>query len=213
MNTSATSASTINGRSSLEPLILCHVAVQILTKVRFLIALSLVLSSGILPLKIIIVFFPKQQWQPCYLMIYDFYRIEYQKRTYINILWSTYSRIIQKESPMLICIPDISGFMDFSQTNLALSTKINPSQLNKIIYFTKVGYKVSEIVGDTVLLFKMGKMPSSEALIDQCKMFYTEFYKQRDILLKLNKDASIPEILILNYPTLWIRYSPYPSCK
>ena len=98
-----------------------------------------------------------------------------------------------KGSPMLICIPDISGFTEFmSETNFELSSKIIPALLNQIIYTNEIGLKVSEIEGDAVLFFKTGEMPSLEKLIEQCRVFYTEFYTE-----------TIPEILglkiILHY--------------
>lgn len=111
-------------------------------------------------------------------------------------------------SPMLICIPDISGFTEFlSETDFELSSKIIPALLNKIIYANEIGLKVSEIEGDAVLFFKTGDLPSLQKLIDQCRLFYIEFYKQLDELqemYKKNKDAaSIPKILglkiILHY--------------
>ncbi|TVZ16054.1 DUF2652 domain-containing protein [Maribacter sp. MAR_2009_72] len=113
-----------------------------------------------------------------------------------------------KGSPMLICIPDISGFTEFmSETDFELSSKIIPALLNQIIYTNEIGLKVSEIEGDAVLFFKTGKMPSLEKLIHQCRVFYTEFYKELDALRKKHNDnadaASIPDILglkiILHY--------------
>ena len=113
-----------------------------------------------------------------------------------------------KGSPMLICIPDISGFTEFmSETDFDLSSKIIPALLNQIIYTNTIGLKVSEIEGDAVLFYKTGKMPSLQKLIDQCKEFYTEFYKEIGALrekYKKNKDAdAIPELLglkiILHY--------------
>ncbi len=109
---------------------------------------------------------------------------------------------------MLICIPDISGFTEFmSETDFELSSKIIPSLLNQIIYSNEIGLKVSEIEGDAVLFFKTGKLPSLEKIINQCKLFYIEFYEQLHILrekYKNNKDAAaIPETLglkiILHY--------------
>ena len=109
---------------------------------------------------------------------------------------------------MLICIPDISGFTEFmSETDFELSSKIIPALLNQIIYTNEIGLKVSEIEGDAVLFFKTGKMPSLEALINQCRIFYTEFYKELQALrikYKNDKDSeTIPEILglkiILHY--------------
>lgn len=113
-----------------------------------------------------------------------------------------------KGSPMLICIPDISGFTEFmSETDFNLSSKVIPALLNQIIYANEIGLKVSEIEGDAVLFFKTGKMPSLEKLINQCRIFYTEFYKELDVLrekYKKSNDAdAIPDILglkiILHY--------------
>ena len=115
---------------------------------------------------------------------------------------------MMKASPTLICIPDISGFTEFmSETDFELTSKVIPSLLNNIIYSNEIGLKVSEIEGDAVLFYKSGQMPSLTKLVDQCAYFYTEFYKQLDVLRKKNeeeKDAwNIPKILglkiILHY--------------
>lgn len=113
-----------------------------------------------------------------------------------------------KGSPTLICIPDISGFTEFmSETDFDLSSKVIPTLLNNIIYSNEIGLKVSEIEGDAVLFYKSGEMPSLTNLIKQCVYFYTEFYKQMDILREKYRDSKdatvIPEILglkiILHY--------------
>ncbi len=113
-----------------------------------------------------------------------------------------------KGAPMLLCIPDISGFTEFmSETDFDLSSKIIPSLLNKIIYSNEIGLKVSEIEGDAVLFFKTGKLPELEVLINQCRTFYIEFYKQladlREKYKKNEQAAVIPDILglkiILHY--------------
>lgn len=113
-----------------------------------------------------------------------------------------------KASPTLICIPDISGFSEFmSETNFELSSKVIPTLLNNIIYSNEIGLKVSEIEGDAVLFYKTGEMPSLNMLIEQCAYFYTEFYKQLDLLREKHKEdeeaMAIPEILglkiILHY--------------
>ncbi len=103
-------------------------------------------------------------------------------------------------SPTLICIPDISGFTKFmSSTNIELSSKVIPSLLNKVIYANKIGLKVSEIEGDAILFYLPGKLPSFKELIDQCRLFYTEFYTQLHLLHKKYKkddqSSNIPEIL------------------
>lgn len=103
-------------------------------------------------------------------------------------------------TPTLICIPDISGFTEFmSAADIALSSKIIPALLNKVIYANKIGLKVSEIEGDAVLFYKSDGLPTFKELIDQCRLFYTEFYKQLhklDAIYKYEaKGIKIPKIL------------------
>lgn len=86
-------------------------------------------------------------------------------------------------TPTLICIPDISGFTEFmSRTEIDLSAKVITSLLNKVIYANDIGLKLSEIEGDAVLFFSQEKLPTLEALLEQCKHFYLEFYKQLEVL-------------------------------
>ena len=102
--------------------------------------------------------------------------------------------------PTLICIPDISGFTKFMSTaDLELSSKVIPSLLNNIIYSNEIDLKVSEIEGDAVLFYRSGALPSMQQLVSQCKYFYTEFYKQLEVLREkyrtMNGSSQIPEIL------------------
>jgi len=115
-----------------------------------------------------------------------------------------------KALPTLLCIPDISGFTKFmSDIDFELSSKVIPSLLNNIIYSNEIGLKISEIEGDAVLFFRTGELPSFKAIVDQCKHFYTEFYKQLEVLRikhQNNEGASrIPKILglkiILHFST------------
>ena len=105
-----------------------------------------------------------------------------------------------KALPTLLCIPDISGFTKFmSDTDFELSSKVIPSLLNNIIYSNEIGLKISEIEGDAVLFYRAGDLPPFRDLIAQCRLFYTEFYKQLDLLRKKHghKDdaVKIPKIL------------------
>ena len=105
-----------------------------------------------------------------------------------------------KALPTLLCIPDISGFTEFmSDTDFELSSKVIPALLNNIIYSNKIGLKISEIEGDAVLFYRSGELPPFRELVAQCKLFYTQFYKQLDILRAKysdKKDAvKIPKIL------------------
>ena len=90
---------------------------------------------------------------------------------------------MKENSPTLICIPDISGFTKFmSDTDIEMSSKVIPSLLNKVIYASDIGLKVSEIEGDAILFYRSGELPSLEVLVNQCKKFYNEFYSQLNLL-------------------------------
>ncbi|QCW99471.1 DUF2652 domain-containing protein [Aggregatimonas sangjinii] len=83
-----------------------------------------------------------------------------------------------KASPTLLCIPDISGFTKFmTEVDFKVSSQIIPSLLNNIIYTNSLGFKVSEIEGDAILFYKQGVLPEFDDLVDQCKLFYKEFYE------------------------------------
>ncbi|MCL5129869.1 DUF2652 domain-containing protein [Algibacter sp. L4_22] len=106
----------------------------------------------------------------------------------------------QTPAPTLICIPDISGFTEFmSSTDIELSSQIIPALLNKVIYSNNIGLKVSEIEGDAILFFKTGRLPTFKALVEQCRLFYTEFYKQLNLLDQKYgyraKGVDIPDVL------------------
>ncbi|MFC7357532.1 DUF2652 domain-containing protein [Jejudonia soesokkakensis] len=99
-----------------------------------------------------------------------------------------------KTTPTLLCIPDISGFTKFmKEVDINLSSQVISSLLNNIIYANQIGLKVSEIEGDAVLFFRAGDLPTIKELVDQCKHFYAEFYKQMDVLLTKHKEKH-PEI-------------------
>ncbi len=113
-----------------------------------------------------------------------------------------------KTKPTLICIPDISGFTEFmSKTEINLSSQVISSLLNQVIYSNKIDLKVSEIEGDAILFYRTGPLPSFKELINQCRLFYTEFYGELAKLQKKFKDDKevdhIPDILglkiILHY--------------
>lgn len=108
--------------------------------------------------------------------------------------------MLLKAEPILICIPDISGFTRFmSDFDFELASKVVPSLLNNIIYSNEIGLKVSEIEGDAVLFYHTGRLPKLADLIDQCKNFYTEFYKQLEVLREKYRSqegaSKIPKVL------------------
>lgn len=102
--------------------------------------------------------------------------------------------------PTLFCIPDISGFSKFmGDADFTLSSKVIPALLNNIVYSNEIGLKISEIEGDAVLFYRTGDLPPFDELVDQCRFFYSEFYKQLNDLrtkYKDDKDAKkIPQTL------------------
>ncbi|OAB78639.1 DUF2652 domain-containing protein [Cochleicola gelatinilyticus] len=107
---------------------------------------------------------------------------------------------MQKAEPTLICIPDISGFTRFMRdVDFKLSSEVIPALLNNIIYSNELNLKVSEIEGDAVLFYRTGDLPSLRELIDQCRSFYEEFYKQIKSLAEKHKhnkqSTDLPEML------------------
>lgn len=120
---------------------------------------------------------------------------DFQLELYLHLNTNQMSK-----SPTLICIPDISGFTQFmSETDSDLAFKVIPSLLNNIIYSNTIDLKVSEIEGDAILFFKMGKLPDIKSLVKQCDYFYSEFYNQlyklQDSLKKNSSTPVIPDIL------------------
>jgi hypothetical protein len=71
--------------------------------------------------------------------------------------------------------------------------------LNKIVYSNEIGLKISEIEGDAVLFYRNGELPEIKELVDQCRLFYTEFYKQLHALkaryAKTDDSEAIHEVL------------------
>ncbi|MGJ8666772.1 MAG: DUF2652 domain-containing protein [Patiriisocius sp.] len=105
-----------------------------------------------------------------------------------------------ESSPTLLCIPDISGFTEYMRNaNFEISSQVIPALLNEIIYSNELNLKVSEIEGDAVLFFRRGELPNLSDLINQCKLFYTQFYERMNTLFEKykheNLDANFPEIL------------------
>lgn len=83
----------------------------------------------------------------------------------------------------LICMPDINGYTEFmSETRMNLSTRVIPALLNEIIYSNNIGLKVSEIEGDAVLFYKLGSVPPLNRLLEQCRLFHTQFHDRLEKL-------------------------------
>jgi hypothetical protein len=80
-------------------------------------------------------------------------------------------------NPMLIFIPDISGFSTFvSNTDVAHSQHIIEELLETIINANEIGLEVSEIEGDAVLFYKAGEMTGIKELLQQVESIYSKFH-------------------------------------
>src|SRR6185295_9989699 len=81
--------------------------------------------------------------------------------------------------PALLFIPDISGFTQFVNT-----VEINHGQaiiqelLETLIESNQIGMKVSEIEGDAILFYRLGKELKPEEIVAQCRSMFIAFHQQ-----------------------------------
>ena len=79
--------------------------------------------------------------------------------------------------PMLIFIPDITGFSKFvNDTDIAHSQHIIEELLEIIINANEIGLEVSEIEGDAVLFYKQGPLNNMDKLLSQVESMYSKFH-------------------------------------
>lgn len=81
------------------------------------------------------------------------------------------------ENLVLLYIPDISGFTKFvTQTEIDHSKGIISDLIEIIINSNTLELKVSEIEGDAVLFYLMGKPPTMGEIINQSKRMFIDFH-------------------------------------
>jgi len=90
----------------------------------------------------------------------------------------------------LIIIPDITGFTRFmTETNIEFSKKIIPPLLREIISSNKLDLHIAEIEGDAILFFRHDPLPLFKDLIEQCKIFHSQFKNTfEELKSKYNKN-------------------------
>jgi hypothetical protein len=87
----------------------------------------------------------------------------------------------------LIFIPDISGYTEFvTQTEIKHSKHIISELLEIIINGNQIGMTVSEIEGDAVLFYRMGKAPTLKELVNQVKKIFIDFHTHLKIIHRDN---------------------------
>ena len=79
--------------------------------------------------------------------------------------------------PMLIFIPDISGFSNFvMHTDIAHSKHIIGELLELLIDANEMDLGVSEIEGDAILFYKLCPSVSIDPLLTQVEAMYVKFH-------------------------------------
>ncbi len=106
----------------------------------------------------------------------------------------------------IIFIPDISGFTNFvSSIDIALGMTITRDLLNQIIEHNSLKMEISEIEGDAVLFYKMGKPIPLARVISSFSSMYSAFetsFRQWKIRYHINADLSLK--LIVHYGNLLV---------
>jgi len=83
----------------------------------------------------------------------------------------------------LIFIPDISGFTKFvNDTEIDHSQHIIRELFEVIIDANSLDLELSEIEGDAVLFFRLGKAPSAAEIVNQAKQIFIEFHKYLKVI-------------------------------
>jgi hypothetical protein len=79
--------------------------------------------------------------------------------------------------PMLIFIPDITGFSKFvNDTDISHSQHIIEELLEALINANEIGLQVSEIEGDAVLFYKEGELDNTSTLLAQIESMHAKFH-------------------------------------
>jgi uncharacterized membrane protein len=77
----------------------------------------------------------------------------------------------------MLFIPDISGFTQFVRnTDIVHSQHIIQELLETIIEANEIDMEISEIEGDAILFYKMGKAPTAAELLAQIQRMYVQFH-------------------------------------
>jgi len=81
--------------------------------------------------------------------------------------------------PALLFIPDISGFTEFvNQVDINHGQAIIQELLETLIESNQIGMKVSEIEGDAIFFYKIGKDLKPEEIAAQCSRMFIAFRRQ-----------------------------------
>jgi hypothetical protein len=91
-------------------------------------------------------------------------------------------KIIEMKNRGLIFIPDISGFTQFvNSVDLNHSQQIIRELLEIILDANEMGLNVSEVEGDAILFYKLGKSPGLDVAYRQVERMFLSFHKQLEL--------------------------------
>ncbi len=83
----------------------------------------------------------------------------------------------------LLLIPDISGFTEFvSLVELSHSEHIITDLLELLINENRMDLELCEIEGDALFFYRVGPVPSCEALLDQVRTWVQTFHTRLNLL-------------------------------
>ena len=116
------------------------------------------------------------------------------------------------ENLAFLYIPDISGFTKFvTQTEIEHSNEIISDLIEVIIKSNFLELKVSEIEGDSVLFYLLGKPPTLEKIIDQSKKMFMNFHLT---LMVMERDFDCACKACSNVSNLTLKFiTHYGECR
>lgn len=84
--------------------------------------------------------------------------------------------------PALLFMPDISGFTEFvNNLEITHAQSIIQELLEIIIDSNQIGLEVSEIEGDAIFFYRIGKPPGIDELLQQVQTMFTRFHHHLDL--------------------------------
>ncbi len=84
--------------------------------------------------------------------------------------------------PALLFMPDISGFTEFlNNLEITHAQSIIQELLEIIIDSNQIGLEVSEIEGDAIFFYRIGKPPRFDELLQQIQTIFTRFHHHLEL--------------------------------
>ena len=102
--------------------------------------------------------------------------------------------------PILLFIPDISGFTNFiKNTDVAISKKFTHQLLEVILDSNLLNFKVAEIQGDAIFFYSFGPPPCITKLECQVKKTFLDFQKALHSIMEKNTLYPLSLKMVVHY--------------